>query len=56
LMREYERRTGKLVLPLELERDVIAAFDDPGYPTGVGEPDGPGPGDTTHFDGSRDGD
>jgi hypothetical protein len=28
LMREYERRTGQLVLPLDLEQDVIAAFDD----------------------------
>lgn len=28
LMREYERRTGQPVLPLDLERDVQAAFDD----------------------------
>jgi len=28
LMREYERRTGQLVLPLELEHDVEAAFGD----------------------------
>ncbi len=29
LMREFERRTGQPVLPLELERDVEAAFGDP---------------------------
>lgn len=27
LAREFERRTGQLVLPLDLERDVRAAFD-----------------------------
>lgn len=27
LMREYERRTGQLVLPFELEADIIRAFD-----------------------------
>lgn len=50
LMREYERRTGQTVLPLELERDVTAAFDD--RPAGAGSADSPpagppaGPGDT----------
>lgn len=32
LMREYERRTGQPVLPLELERDVESAFTDAADP------------------------
>lgn len=39
LMREFERRTGKPVLPLELERDVTAAFE----PGGDARTSPPGP-------------
>jgi hypothetical protein len=44
LMREYERRTGQLVLPLELERDVASAFElDPTDPPGDDPPPPPPP-------------
>lgn len=47
LMREFERRTGQAVLPLELERDVQAAFDQTSAGVGPGgaPPADPGPGD-----------
>jgi hypothetical protein len=47
MMREFERRTGQLVLPLDLENDVRAAFgDESEAPPVAGEgPDGDGPAD-----------
>lgn len=46
LMREFERRTGQLVLPLELEEDVRAAFgeDDADPPPAEPGEDGPSKG------------
>lgn len=48
LMREFERRTGQPVLPLDLENDVRAAFDedDPGDGPSDAPAAGDDPGDT----------
>lgn len=48
LMREFERRTGQPVLPLDLENDVRAAFDEDGTGEPPSDPSAAGddPGDT----------
>lgn len=42
LMREYERRTGQPTLPLDLENDVRAAFDEVDTPADPPAGDDPG--------------